>query len=343
MLDHTTHRRSSELRTPGLSRSAGIGRISLDRLRSTPGGGLALAYVALLAFVALTDPQLFDVDNVRDMLAQNAGLGIVIVGTAFVIIAGHWDLSVGGVAGLSGVLFAKISVEHSIAVAAVVALAAALACGVVNGVVVAVLKVNSFMATFATGLVFAGLALQYQGPRQIVVERSAFDWIGLGKWGPVPVPIVVAVVVFVIGGIGLQRSQFGQAVYAAGSSREAARLIGMPVTRTLMSTFGLCGLTAGLGGLIIASQLGLGSADSGKTLPIEAIAAVVVGGIAVTGGEGRMWQAALGGLILATLNNVFIGLSWSPEVQAVAEGLVILLALGANRLSSTAAPRVGKV
>jgi ribose/xylose/arabinose/galactoside ABC-type transport system permease subunit len=337
MSDHTTHRRSSDLSAPGLSRRAGVG--SIRRARSIPDGGLALAYVALLLFVAIADPALFDASNVRDMLAQNAGLGIVIVGTTFVIIAGHWDLSVGGVAGLSGVLFAKLTVEHSVAVAAVVALAAALLCGLINGVVVAALKVNSFMATFATGLVFAGLALHYQGPRQIVVETSAFDWVGLGKWGPVPVPIVLAVVTFVIGGVVLQRSRYGQAVYAAGSSREAARLIGMPVTRTLVSTFGLCGLTAGLGGLIIASQLGLGSADSGQTLPIEAIAAVVVGGIAVTGGEGRMWQAALGGLILATLNNVFIGLSWSPEVQAVAEGVVILLALGANRLSSVTVTR----
>jgi ribose transport system permease protein len=327
------------LRTPGLSRDASVGRVSLGRLRSTPGGGLALAYVALLVFVAIADPGLFDLHNVRDMLAQNSGLGIVIVGTAFVIIAGHWDLSVGGVAGLSGVLFAKVAVEHSATAGAVVALGAALLCGIVNGIVVAVLKVNSFMATFATGLVFAGLALHYQGPRQIVVETSAFDWVGLGKWGPVPVPVVIAAVAFVIGGVVLQRSRYGQAVYAAGSSREAARLIGMSVTRTLVTTFGLCGLTAGLGGLILASQLGLGSADSGQTLPIEAIAAVVVGGIAVTGGEGRMWQAALGGLILATLNNVFIGLSWSPEVQAIAEGIVILLALGANRLTSNAVPR----
>jgi ribose/xylose/arabinose/galactoside ABC-type transport system permease subunit len=339
MSDHTTHPRRIDLRIPGPTRDAGVGRLGLSRLRSTPGGGLALAYVALLVFVAIADPGLFDLHNVRDMLAQNAGLGIVIVGTAFVIIAGHWDLSVGGVAGLSGVLFAKVAVEHSVTLGAAVALGAAVLCGIVNGIVVAVLRVNSFMATFATGLVFAGLALHYQGPRQIVVDTSAFDWIGLGKWGPVPVPIVIAAVAFVIGAIVLQRSDYGQAVYAAGSSREAARLIGMPVTRTLVTTFALCGLTAGLGGLILASQLGLGSADSGQTLPIEAIAAVVVGGIAVTGGEGRMWQAALGGLILATLNNVFIGLSWSPEVQAIAEGVVILLALGANRLASSAVPR----
>ncbi|MGD9961384.1 ABC transporter permease [Nocardioides sp.] len=300
-----------------------------------------LAYIALLAFVAIFDPDLFDVENLRDMLAQNAGLGIVIVGSAFVIIAGHYDLSVGAVAGLSGVLFAKLSLEHSVMIAVLVALLVAIVCGVVNGIVVAVLHVNSFMATFATGLVFAGLALHYQGPRQIVVEEAGFDEIGLGSWGPIPVPVVLTVVAFVIGSVVLHRSPFGQAVYAAGSSREAARLIGLPVTRTLVMTFALSGLTAGCGGLVIASQLGLGSADSGQSLPIEAIAGVVVGGIAVSGGEGRMWQAALGGLILATLNNAFIGLSWSPELQAVAVGLVILLALGANRLSRAAVPQPG--
>ena len=319
--------------TSGSARGAGIGRNSLDRIRSARAGGLVLAYVALLAFVAFFDPKLFDAHNVRDLLSQNAGLAVVIVGTVFVIIAGHFDLSVGSVAALSGVLFAKLSLEHSVLTGAVVALLVALACGIVNGIVVAVLHVNSFMATFATGLIIAGLALGYQGPRQIVVQASDFDVLGLGKWGPLPVPIVVTIVGFLVGAVVLHRSQYGQSVYAAGSNREAARLIGVPVTRTVVMTFGLCGLTAGLGGLIIASQLGLGSADSGQTLPIEAIAAVVVGGIAVSGGEGQMWQAVLGALILATLSNVFIRLSWSTEQQAVAEGLVILLALGANRLS----------
>jgi len=305
----------------------------LDQLLS--GGALLAAYIALAVFVALTDPKFFHATNLKNMLVQNTALALVAVGMTFVIIGRNYDLSVGAIAGLSGVLFAKLTIEHSILVGAIVAVLVATACGVVNGFIVAKLRVNSFMATFATGLVFSGLALNYQGPRQISVSAPHFDAIGLAKWGPIPEPIVLIVVAFVVGAIVLERTPFGQNVYAVGSNREAARLIGLPVDRTVVATFAVSGFMAGVAGLILASQLGLGSADSGSSLPIEAIAAVVVGGISVYGGEGRIWRAALGGLILATLNNVFVGLSWSTETQNVAEGVVILLALGANRLVRT--------
>lgn len=303
----------------------------LDRLMS--GGGLLAAYVVLVVFVAIADPRFFRGQNLEDMLVQNAGLALVAIGMTYVIIGGSYDLSVGGIAGLAGVLFAKLTLHHSIVLAALIAVAAALACGVINGVIVARLRVNSFMATFATGLVFAGLALNYQGPRQISVTSRQFAALGLAKWGPVPEPIVLTIAAFVVGAFVLERTPFGQNIYAVGSNREAARLVGLPVNRTIGGTFIVSGLMAGLGGLIIASQLGLGSSDSGQSLPIEAIAAVVVGGISVYGGEGRIWRAALGGLILATLNNVFVGLSWSTETQNVAEGIVILLALAVNLLA----------
>lgn len=311
-----------------------------SRLSRLPtGGGLVVSYVLLIVFVAALDPRFFHWGNVETMLTQSAGLGVTTVGMAFVIIGGGYDLSVGSIAGFSGVLFAKFAQSGPLALAALGALGIALACGVVNGIIVARLRVNSFMATFASGLAFLGIALYYQGPQQITVTTPGFGALGLAKWGPVPEPIVLMVGVFVVGGVVLQATRFGQNVYAVGGSREAARLVGIPVRFTSGMTFVVSGLLAGLAGLLIASQLGLGSYDSSQTLPIEAIAAVVVGGISVYGGEGRMWRAALGMLILATLNNVFIALAWSTQAQAVAEGIVILFALGANLLSRQASSR----
>ncbi len=272
------------------------------------------------------------------MLQQNVGLALTVVGMTYVIIGGAYDLSVGGIAGLSGVVFAKMSLTHSIFLAAVIALVGGIVCGAINGFIVAKLRVNSFMATFSTGLVILGLALYWQGPEQITVLTSSFGAIGLAKWGIFPEAIITMVLVFVLGGVVLQLSKFGQRVYAIGGNREAARLVGIPVNRIWAMTFVVSGGLAGLAGVFIASQLGLGSSSSGQSLPIEAIAAVVVGGISVYGGEGRMWRAALGLLILATLNNVFVALSWSSQLQQVIEGLVILLALGANRLTPSKAP-----
>lgn len=311
-----------------------------SRLGRLPtGSGLVVSYVILIVFVAVVDPRFFHWHNVETMLTQSVGLGVTTVGMAYVIIGGGYDLSVGAIAGFSGVLFAKLALSMPIVPAAVLAIAVGVACGVVNGFIVARLRVNSFMATFATGLAFLGIALYYQGPQQITVIKPGFDSLGLAKWGPVPEPIVLMVAVFVVGGVILQGTRFGQNVYAVGGSREAARLVGIPVRTTSGMTFVVSGLLAGLAGVVIASQLGLGSYDSGQTLPIEAIAAVVVGGISVYGGEGRMWRAALGMLILATLNNVFVALAWSTQAQAVAEGIVILFALGANLLSRQSAAR----
>jgi len=308
-----------------------------SRFKRLPtGSGLIVLYIALAIFVAVVDPRFFHGQNLQIVLSQNAGLAVTVVGMAYVIIGGAYDLSVGGIAGLSGVLFAKFSLTQPIALSIAESLGVCLACGLVNGFIVARLRVNSFMATFATGLVLSGIALYYQGSQEIVNFSPQFSTIGLSKWGPIPECIVLLVAVFIIGGLILQCTKFGQDVYAIGGNREAARLAGVRVNRTWGLTFVMSAFLSGLGGVLIASQLGLGAANSGTNLPIEAIAAVVVGGISVYGGEGKMWRAALGLLILATLNNVFIALSWSTQLQEVAEGLVILLALGANLLTRRA-------
>ena len=306
-------------------------------LRLPTGSGLIVLYIALAVWVAVVDPRFFHGQNLQIVLSQNAGLAVTVVGMAYVIIGGAYDLSVGGIAGLSGVLFAKFSLTQSIGLSIAESLGVCFVCGVVNGYIVARLRVNSLMETFATGLVLSGVALYYQGSQEIVNYSPQFSTIGLSKWGPIPECIVLLVAVFIVGGVILQRTRFGQDVYAIGGNREAARLAGVRVNRTWGLTFVVSAFLSGLGGILIASQLGLGAANSGTNLPIEAIAAVVVGGISVYGGEGKMWRAALGLLILATLNNVFIALSWSTQLQEVAEGLVILLALGANLLTHRSA------
>jgi ribose transport system permease protein len=133
----------------------------------------------------------------------------------------------------------------------------------------------------------------------------------------------------------LARMRFGQSVYAVGGDAEAARLAGIAVPRIRVATYALSGGLAALAGLIVTSKVGLAQSDASASLTIDAIAVVVVGGISIRGGEGAIWRAALGLLILATLNNLFDALQWSQQVQNVAKGTVILIALGAEVLSRT--------
>jgi ribose transport system permease protein len=305
--------------------------------RLPKASSLILAYVLLAISIAVVDPGFFGGSNLESVLESNAGLAVTTVGMTFVIITGAYDLSVGGVAGLAGVVYAKVALNHSIPEAIAIALLAGLACGVVNGFSVAWLRINAFMATFATSLVFLGLALAIQGDQEIVVGNRGFGSVGLASWGGVPVAIVFVVAAFVLGGVLLQGTKFGQNVYAIGSNREGARLVGIQVNRVWAMTFVICAVLSAFAGVLIAAQVGVGSQNSGSQLTIEAIAAVVIGGVSVYGGEGKMFQAALGLVILAALSSLFVRLSWSVQAQDIVEGIVILLALGANTVQTRSA------
>jgi ribose transport system permease protein len=300
-----------------------------------PGTAIVLAYLALLVAGRLAYPGFFAGHNVENLLRQNVGLGLVALGVAVVMIAGGFDLSVGSIASLSGVLFARIALSEPVVLAAIVGLLAGTAAGVVNGLLITRLRLDSFMTTLATGVVISGLALSFTAQGGVTVDKAGFSYLGLAHWAGIPLDLIILVVAFVVVAVLLARMRFGQSVYAVGGDAEAARLAGIPVPRIRVATYALSGGLAALAGLIVTSKVGLAQSDASASLTIDAIAVVVVGGISIRGGEGAIWRAALGLLILATLNNLFDALQWSQQVQNVAKGTVILLALGAEVLSRT--------
>jgi ribose transport system permease protein len=306
-----------------------------SRMHLPPGTAIVLAYLALLVAGRLAYPGFFAGDNVENLLRQNVGLGLVALGVAVVMIAGGFDLSVGSVASLSGVLFARIALSEPVVLAAIVGLLAGTAAGVVNGLLITRLRLDSFMTTLATGVVISGLALSFTAQGGVTVDKAGFSYLGLAHWAGIPLDLIILVVAFVVVAVLLARMRFGQSVYAVGGDAEAARLAGIPVPRIRVATYALSGGLAALAGLIVTSKVGLAQSDASASLTIDAIAVVVVGGISIRGGEGAIWRAALGLLILATLNNLFDALQWSQQVQNVAKGTVILLALGAEVLSRT--------
>lgn len=299
---------------------------------STP---IVIAFLALLVAGRLAHPGFFAADNIENLLRQNVGLGLASLGVAVVIIAGGFDLSVGSVASLSGVLFARIALSEPVVLAALVGLAAGTAAGVINGLLITRLRLDSFMLTLATGVVISGFALTFTAQGGVTVDKPGFGYLGLAHWAGIPLDLIVLVVAFLLVGVLVARMRFGQSVYAIGGDAEASRLAGIPVLRVRVLTYALSGFLAALAGLIITSKVGLAQSDASASLSIDAIAVVVVGGISIRGGEGAIWRAALGLLILATLNNLFDALQWSQQVQNVAKGSVILIALGAEVLSRT--------
>jgi ribose transport system permease protein len=299
-----------------------------DLVRILPSYAMIGALVVVVVVAQILYPGFLDWANIKILLSQNAPLGIIAVGMTFVMIAGGFDLSVGAIYAFGATLYALVAKDHSLLFAGACALGLGLVCGLVNGILVSRLRINAFIATLGTASVFGGLAFIASGSEPQIPTNPGFSTLGQGSWGPLPISVWLLIAVVVVGGAILARTVWGRSLYAVGGNQDAARLSGMRVDLLRTSTFVLVGGLAALGGMITASQLVVGQADIGASIPLDAIAVVVIGGTSLFGGEGAMWRTVVGLLILGSLTNLFQSLALDSNVQSVAKGLIVLGAVG---------------
>lgn len=292
--------------------------------------GMIVVFVLLVVASAIADPQFLSITNIWDMFLQWAPVGLMAVGMTYVIIAGGFDLSVGGVYAGGAVLFSALTNHLSIGPALLFTLVAGAAVGMVNGLIITGLQVNPFVTTLGTGFVVRGLALVATGATPILVTKSGFDWLGSSEILGIPVPAILLIIALVVGGVILRITVYGRSVFAVGGGEEAARLSGVAVKRVRVFTYVATGVLAALAGMILASRLGTGQADVGANIELDVITVVVVGGTALAGGEGAMWRTAVGIGLLAVLGNSFDRLQVSPFWQLVIKGLIVVFAVAAD-------------
>jgi ribose transport system permease protein len=288
--------------------------------------------VLLIVTTFLSD-QFWDADNLRNLVTQNAPIGLVAVGMTYVIIAGGFDLSVGAVFAFATLLVARISEGTSMWVAVLATCLVGALIGAANGLVVTRFKVNSFIATIGTGAIISGVALTYSDSKPIFVSKEGFDSLGLGRVAGVPWAGILLLAVIALAGAVLAKTVYGRWVYAVGGSPQAARLVGIPVDAVRVSTFVLVGALAALAGVLLASQLSVGEPTLGGSTALDAFAIVVIGGTSVYGGEGALWRTIVGLAILGVLDNLFNTLSLSAADQSIAKGVILVFALGVGALS----------
>jgi ribose transport system permease protein len=286
--------------------------------------GMVWILVALAIMSQILYPGFLDPQNLKNILSQNAPVGIAAVGMTFVIVAAGFDLSVGAILAIGAVVYATFADRGSFAVAAIITLAVGLAAGAINGLLVTRLRVNPFVATLGTASTFGGAAFLYSKSAPVVVDKPAFQTLGTESWLGIPIAVWILVAIFVIGGIALSRTIYGHMVFAVGGNDEAARLSGLRVDLVRASTYVISGACAVVGGIILSSRLGVGQADMSGTVALDAIAVVVIGGTSLLGGEGAMWRTAVGLLILATLNNLFDSLALDQNWQSVVKGTIVV-------------------
>ena len=317
---------SSDSRQRGM-----IGRV----LGSSAGRnlGLVVALLVLFAIGAVTAGERFtNVENILTIIRFASIIGVLSIGMTFVIIGGGIDLSVGSVLGLGSVV-ATLSVIQNLAestswiVMVIVAIAVGTLAGIVNGIVISYGNVVAFMATLAMLVAARGLAeILSNRTTQIVQSQDFIEFFRANLLG-VPVLIWIFVVVAILGWFVLNRTTFGRRTVAIGGNREAARLAGIKVKRHTVYLYGLAGLTSGIAAVMYLGRTTAGTSTHGTLVELDVIAAVVVGGTLLIGGRGTIVGTVFGVLIFATLTNVFTQNNLNTSVQAVAKGVIIVLAV----------------
>jgi len=286
-----------------------------------------LALVLECVVLALATDAFFTVDNLSNVLRQNAFPAVIAAGMTFVILTGGIDLSVGSVVALSGVLCADAMVHGwGVPTSLLIGIGIGVLVGLANGLIVTSVRVPPFVVTLATMLVIRGASFKYTDARTISGLPTSFAALSQ-SWSMA----LVLVVTFAVSWLLLMRTPFGRHVYATGGNREAAWLSGVRVNQVLLKVYVLCGAGAGLAGVLVASRLSAGYPRAGELYELDAIAAVVVGGTSLMGGRGSIWGTLAGAFFIGILNNGLNLYNVSPYDQMMAKGAVFLAAASLDR------------
>jgi ribose transport system permease protein len=287
--------------------------------------GVVLVLVALLVILGITSPTFFRATNFANILAQWAPVGTMAVGTTYVILAGGFDLSVAAGFAFCAVIAAGLGqsgVPPSLAFLA--AIASGIVIGSVNAILVVGLKINSFVATLASGFVLTSLPYLIVASPFIEVDQPGFDALGTGGWHGIPYTGLILIGFLVVFGTILAKTQYGHLLYAIGGNAEIARLGGIPVRRVASSTYVLSGLCVGTAASLATSQLSYSASDQDPALVFDVIVGVIVGGTSLAGGVGSMWQTAVGLAILAVLQNGLNLFDVNTFYQYIIKGCLII-------------------
>jgi len=282
-----------------------------------------------------TWPTFAKLENLLSVANQTAIYAILAIGMTMVIVTAGIDLSVGSLVALSSVVAAMVirgsgGQEASAIMVVVGSLAGVIVCGAAglfNGVMVTRFGIPPFIITLSMMMIARGLARRLSGELSIQELPPAWSTLGSGTMLGVPNPVILMIVLYLLAHALMTRTMFGRYVYAVGGNEEAARLSGVPVTKVKLLVYTLCGVLAGLGGIVQSSKLATGDPKLGVMFELDVIAAVVVGGSSLMGGEGRIFGTLIGAFIIAVMKNGLNLMNVGAPDQQIVLGLVVTAAV----------------
>src|SRR2546425_3539283 len=298
---------------------------------------MLVVFLGLFLVFAATSPAFRSSANLVNLLQQNATFGIVACGMLLMIVTGGFDLSVGAVAAMSGVVGAYL-ITHlpglAIPLGVLGALATGALAGLLNGVLIAVVGINPFVATLGSQILTRGLLYIATDARPIYGMHAEFATVGIGEIGRFPVATSLFALVALGTFLLLRFTQFGHYLYAVGGNEEASGLAGIQVSRVKTLAYVAGGTLAALGGLVLLGQTNIGQPAAAEQWPLTVIAIVVVGGTPLSGGTGGITSVILGTFILGMVGNALNLYNASPYWQPAITGLILLTSVGLERYTA---------
>lgn len=275
--------------------------------------------------------------NIINVLRQVSYNGVIAVGMTFVIITGNIDLSVGGVVGLAAIVACDFAHpgEYPLIIPILVALGIGALVGLINGIGIAYGHVPAFIMTLGTNTILRGVIMLYNNGKPVLNLSEQYQAIGSGYLGKIPIPVIILIAVLLLGWFILNKTRFGRHVLAVGGNEQAARVSGINTKLVKITVYIMSGIFSAIAGMIISARVNAGSPTLGTGYENDAIAAAVIGGTSMMGGQGSMIGTIGGILIIGVMNNGLDLLNVSSYYQQVAKGIIIIAAVLFDMLSKS--------
>lgn len=292
------------------------------------------ALIVLILISSVINQDFLSVSNFITVLRQSGVLLILSLGLTGVVLTGNIDLSVGAVAALSGCVCGKLLVMPvPVGIAICLSMGVGILAGICNGCLVGVLNLPSFVATYGMNMVVNGLAVIVMNGGIIYGLPEGFTELGIGTVGKIPILILIAGMLFIVLLFLYQYTTFGRRLYMIGHNRQAARYSGIPCLKTLLGVYILCGMTGSLGGILLTARLNAADAGMSETYGLQIVAAVVLGGTSLLGGEGGVTGTVMGAFLLTLIVNIMNINGIDSNWQNFVLGIIILIIVWFDGLS----------
>jgi ribose transport system permease protein len=290
--------------------------------------GIVVFLVVLFVVLCFSSDVFLTSNNLKNVIDGAVPMGMIACAGTLVIIAGGFDLSAGAIFAVAAIIGAKVCNASNPEVAILAGVAVGAGLGLVNGLLCTVGRINDFVGTLGTSIAYQGMATAISGSSLIIINDQAFGNLSDTQVAGIKMGTLILLGSALLCALILNRTVLGRHVFGTGGNRKAARLSGVPVNRTLAATYVLSGTLAGLAGLIVASRTLSVNASTGSNIIFDALAAILIGGNSVLGGEGAIWRTMVGVAILALISNGFNLLGIDPLYQQIVNGTIILVAVG---------------